>query len=217
MNEWWSCECVRSELPCFLKLRYEKNSLRLWRTWRFRLRASLMQTWAITNVRVSTGRPARECSHVSPSRKGRMIPMSLAVGSIAMIMKPPMVLGIQTVGTARRREGSRKNGETRGVACVAGVRKGRGRESGRETTRAQFPASPSPFNACHAGYSGRARGAVRMGGVEKERRACPPASNFCSFSDPCPRTPQLLRFPAWLKGSRNDYTVYATVTSIMKL
>ena len=33
-----------------------------------------------------------------------------------------------------------------------------------------------------------------MEGVEKERRACPPASNFCSFSDPCPRTPQLLCF-----------------------
>ena len=80
-----------------------------------------------------------------------MIPMSLAVGSFAMIMKPPMVLGIQTVGTARRREGGRKNGETRRVACVAGVRKGRGRESGRETTRAQFSASPSPFNACLLG------------------------------------------------------------------
>ena len=34
-----------------------------------------------------------------------------------------------------------------------------------------------------------------MGGAEKERRACPPASNFCPFSDPCPRTPQLLCFP----------------------
>ena len=36
------------------------------------------------------------------------------------------------------------------IACVAGVRKGRGRELGRETTRTQI--SPSPFNACHAGY-----------------------------------------------------------------
>ena len=52
------------------------------------------------------------------------------------------------------------------MACVAGVRKGRGRELGRQTTRegggrrgglgvpflspsrAQIP--PSPFNACHA-------------------------------------------------------------------
>ena len=57
------------------------------------------------------------------------------------------------------------------VACVAGVRKGRGRELGGETaregggrreegggepflspSRAQIPPSPSPFNACHAGY-----------------------------------------------------------------
>ena len=38
------------------------------------------------------------------------------------------------------------------VAHVAGVRKGRGRELGRETTRAQIPPSPYPFNACHAGY-----------------------------------------------------------------
>ena len=37
------------------------------------------------------------------------------------------------------------------LASVAGVRKGRGRELGRETTRAQIPPSPSPFNACHAG------------------------------------------------------------------
>ena len=38
-----------------------------------------------------------------------------------------------------------------------------------------------------------------MEGAEKERRVCPPASNFCSFSDPgpCPRTPQLLCFPRW--------------------
>ena len=47
------------------------------------------------------------------------------------------------------------------IACVAGVRKGRGRELGRDTTReggvpflsplrAKIP--PSPFNACHAGY-----------------------------------------------------------------
>ena len=33
---------------------------------------------------------------------------------------------------------------------MTGVRKGRGRELGRETSRAQIP--PSPFNACHAGY-----------------------------------------------------------------
>ena len=38
------------------------------------------------------------------------------------------------------------------VAHVAGVRKGRGRELGRETTRAQIPPSPYPFNACHGGY-----------------------------------------------------------------
>ena len=37
------------------------------------------------------------------------------------------------------------------IACVAGVRKGRGRELGRET-RARIPLFPSPFNACHAGY-----------------------------------------------------------------
>ena len=53
----------------------------------------------------------------------------------------------------------------REVACVAGVRKGRGRELGRETaregggrrvpflspSRAQIPPSPSPFNACYEG------------------------------------------------------------------
>ena len=38
------------------------------------------------------------------------------------------------------------------VACVAGVWKGRGRELGHETTRAQIPPSSSPFNACHTGY-----------------------------------------------------------------
>ena len=51
------------------------------------------------------------------------------------------------------------------LACVAGVRKGRGRELGRETTseggrevpvlspsRAQILPSTSPFNACQAGY-----------------------------------------------------------------
>ena len=37
------------------------------------------------------------------------------------------------------------------MACVAGVRKGRRRELGRET-RARIPPFPSPFNACHAGY-----------------------------------------------------------------
>ena len=35
---------------------------------------------------------------------------------------------------------------------MAGVRKGRGRELRRETSRAQIPPSPSPFDACHAGY-----------------------------------------------------------------
>ena len=35
----------------------------------------------------------------------------------------------------------------RRLACVAGVQKGRGRELGRESMRAQIPASPSPFNA----------------------------------------------------------------------
>ena len=120
-----------------------------------------------------------------------MIPMSLAVGSIAMIMKPPMVLGIQTVGTARRREGSRKNGETRGVA--------EREEEGNQGARPHAPNFPLPLpllTPATQATRGEARGAVRMGGVEKERRACPPASNFCSFSDPCPRTPQLLRFPA---------------------
>ena len=53
------------------------------------------------------------------------------------------------------------------VAYVAGVRKGRGRELIRardrareegggepflSPSRAQIPPSPSPFNACHAGY-----------------------------------------------------------------
>ena len=37
---------------------------------------------------------------------------------------------------------------TLNLACVAGVRKGRGRE--HALSRAQIP--PSPFNACHAGY-----------------------------------------------------------------
>ena len=57
------------------------------------------------------------------------------------------------------------------MACVAGVRKGRGKELGREATRegggrrgglgfgapflspsrAQITPSPPPFNACHAG------------------------------------------------------------------
>ena len=39
------------------------------------------------------------------------------------------------------------------LACVAGVRKGKGRELGRETTGAQIPPSPSPspINACHSG------------------------------------------------------------------
>ena len=62
------------------------------------------------------------------------------------------------------------------VACVAGVRNGRGRELGRETTRPLFPSLlpraplaflsrpklpfsklpfPSLSNACHAGYSYR--------------------------------------------------------------
>ena len=35
---------------------------------------------------------------------------------------------------------------------MAGVRKGRRRELGRETSRAQIPPSPSPFNACTTGY-----------------------------------------------------------------
>ena len=53
----------------------------------------------------------------------------------------------------------------REVACGAGVRKGRGRELGRETaregggrrvpflspSRAQIPPSPSPFNASYEG------------------------------------------------------------------
>ena len=53
----------------------------------------------------------------------------------------------------------------REVACVAGVRKGRGMELGRETaregegrrvpflspSRAQIPPSPSPLNACYEG------------------------------------------------------------------
>ena len=39
------------------------------------------------------------------------------------------------------------------LACMVGVRKGRGRELGRESTHAQIPPSPSPFNACHAGYT----------------------------------------------------------------
>ena len=34
---------------------------------------------------------------------------------------------------------------------MAGVRKGRERELRRETSRAQVPSSPSPFNACHTG------------------------------------------------------------------
>ena len=34
---------------------------------------------------------------------------------------------------------------------MAGVQKGRGRELRRETSRAQVPPSPSPFNACHTG------------------------------------------------------------------
>jgi len=40
------------------------------------------------------------------------------------------------------------------LAHVAGVRKGRGRELGRETmlSHTQIPPSPSPFNACHTGY-----------------------------------------------------------------
>ena len=55
------------------------------------------------------------------------------------------------------------------MACVAGVRKGRGKELGHETTRegggrrgglgvpflspsrAQIPPSSPPFNVCHAG------------------------------------------------------------------
>ena len=112
--------------------------------------------------------------------------MSLAVGSFAMIIKPPMVLGIQTVGTARRREGSRKNGETRGVACVAGVRKGRGRESGRETTRAQFPASPSPFNACHAGYSGRSARSSEDGRGGERKESLPTRFKFLLLFRPVP-------------------------------
>ena len=123
---------------------------------------------------------------MSPSRKGRLIPMSLAVGSFAMIIKPPMVLGIQTVGTARRREGSRKNGDTRGVACVAGVRKGRGRESGRETTRAQFPASPSPFNACHAGYSGRSARSSEDGRGGERKESLPTRFKFLLLFRPVP-------------------------------
>ena len=39
------------------------------------------------------------------------------------------------------------------LTCVAGVRKGRGRELWRETTRAHILPSPFPFNACHTGYS----------------------------------------------------------------
>ena len=45
------------------------------------------------------------------------------------------------------------------LACMAGVRKerGRGRKLDHETTRScalkfPLPPSPSPFNACHAGY-----------------------------------------------------------------
>ena len=34
---------------------------------------------------------------------------------------------------------------------MAGVRKRRGRELRRETSRAQVPPSPSPFNVCHTG------------------------------------------------------------------
>ena len=55
------------------------------------------------------------------------------------ILKIPSVLGSPSHITAAF------------LACVAGVRKRRGRELGRETTRAQIP--PSPFNASNAGYS----------------------------------------------------------------
>ena len=69
--------------------------------------------------------------------------MSLAVGSVVIIMKPPIVPGGQIVGTARR-DVSRKTRETRGEA----------------------------------------RGAVRRGGAEKERRACPTRFNLFLFF-PC--------------------------------
>ena len=41
----------------------------------------------------------------------------------------------------------------KGVACVAGVKRERGRGNvGAPYTRAQTSPSPSPFNTCHAGY-----------------------------------------------------------------
>ena len=112
-------------------------------------------------------------------------------------MKPPMVLGIQTLGTARLREGSRKNGETRGIAgWQAFEREGEGNQGARPRAP-NFPLPVPLLTPATQATRGEARGAVGMGGAEKERRACPPASNFCSFSDlgPCPCTPQLLCFP----------------------
>lgn len=41
----------------------------------------------------------------------------------------------------------------KGVACVAGVKRERGRGNvGAAYARAQTSPSPSPFNTCHAGY-----------------------------------------------------------------
>ena len=41
----------------------------------------------------------------------------------------------------------------KGVACVDGVKRERGRGNvGAPHTRAQTSPSPSPFNTCHAGY-----------------------------------------------------------------
>ena len=95
-------------------------------------------------------------------------------------------------GTKKRRKQEKRRNSG------SSLRGRRSKGEGNQDARPRAPNFPLPLpllTPATRATRGEARGAARMGGAEKERRACPPASNFCSFSDPCPRTPQLLCFP----------------------